>query len=86
MHTEISYENLDDPKTERKAIRDIQDFIGKGKKWDRLLIVVTAAISTGASMQLIHTICSFAGIQGYPVEALTKYITRTLGTEMPEAK
>lgn len=83
MHYEIEYDNLEDPKTVKQAIKDTQQFIGKGKKWERLVIIISAAIASGNTMPQMRLVCSFAGIEGYPVYALCKYITDILKVDMP---
>lgn len=86
MSYDIKYTDLDDPKTVKKAIRDIQQFIGKGKRWEKTLMVITGMVASGSAMPQIRFACGFAGIQGYPVTALCKYICETLDCDMPEDK
>ncbi len=82
-HYEIKYDTTD-PKHLTKAIRDIQNFIGKGKRWERFVIIMGAAIGAGQTMPQIRQLCSFSGIEGFPVYAICKYITDILGMDMPE--
>ena len=81
MSYEIKY---DGPDADKKAIKDIKSFIGKGKRWELLTIIVSASIASGSRLPAIEMMCGFAGIQGYPVQALCRYICKISGCDLPE--
>ena len=82
-HFNIEYTDLDNPKTIAKAVKDVKNFIGHGKRWDNFIILITAAISTGSNMGTIRMMCSFTGVEGYPVEAVCHYICDIIAAPLP---
>lgn len=80
---EIKYD-INDPKSRTKAIRDIKKYIGSGKQWENLLIIVSAAVAAGYTLSRIEFMCSLVGIQGYPVNALVKHICEVLKCSLPK--
>lgn len=68
MHYEISYgKHADVAAADAAAIADIRDWLEQ-ERYDRLCETF-AALEQPMSQEDFAVVCSFAGIQGYPVEA-----------------
>jgi len=79
---EKKYDLTDKEAADVKAIQDIKDYLGDN--WDRLLAVITYAIADGSKFVGIEFLCSFAGVQGYPIHALCRHICKLTGQSLPE--
>lgn len=82
-HTEVNYNDPDPAKNQTKAMNDLRSFIGRGQSFEKFLVIATTGILQGYNMTQFRLMCSFAGVEGYPVEALAKYITNITGVDMP---
>lgn len=83
-HTEVKYNDPDPTKNQTKAMNDLRSFIGRGQSFEKFLVIATTGILQGYTMKKFRFACAFAGVEGYPVKALAKYITNILGVDMPK--
>ena len=68
MHYEINYKgHATVADADRAALKDIAEWMGQ-ERYDRLCETF-AALEQPMSQEDFAVVCSFAGIQGYPVEA-----------------
>lgn len=78
MHTFIKYEGTNFEK-EQKALKDIEEWFGD--RWETVVPVMVHEVARGVTPKQFELLCSFAGIEGYPVQVLYKYITASLVEE-----
>ena len=69
-HYNVDYSECPDEITKHnKAISDIKDYLETPERFNTL----TEHLKKYPKMETFSFICSFAGIQGYPVKALYNY-------------
>lgn len=67
MHTKFDYDKISDPeKRKAKALADVRDWIGK-KKYATVMRDVKRC-NPAMTYSQFQLMCSFAGIEGYPVK------------------
>lgn len=73
-----------DDKSSTKAMNDIRGFIGKGQKFEQFIIIATTGFLHAKDMSSFRVLCSFAGIEGFPVRVLADYIAGILKVDKLE--
>lgn len=66
MYYEIDYSKLEEPAKSKKALKDIQDYLGGKREFNK----VVKAIKGHPKKTIIMNLSIFAGIEGYPAQVL----------------
>ena len=66
MHYEIDYSKLEEPAKSEKALKDIEQYLGGKKAFNK----VVKAIKGRPKKSIIINLSMFTGIEGYPAEVL----------------
>ena len=78
MKYTIKFTDTDQQRKAEKAIKAAQDYLGE--RFDQIIKLFTESIENGeiTTRKQLHFAMSFAGIHGYPVDALIKRYWSTL--------
>ena len=71
MKTKIDYSGMTPEEKQKRAVADVKEFLGD-ERYDQLVTI----FQTSAKVDLVefHIMLSFAGIEGYPVEAFYNFV------------
>lgn len=71
MHYEIRYDHLEGQAKVDKGVEDIRSYLDDDERFDAVCTATADLLRRESSIRQIRFAPSFAGIGGYPVEAIT---------------